>query len=224
MPQTRRRAKRQPALGKASWENFAVSCANMTLMTAALSKPMTIAAFLDWEERQPLKYEFDGFRAVAMTGGTAAHAAIQRNLAVSIGVRLRGRSCHYFGNDLKIGLSGRVRYPDGFVVCSAVPPRATIVYDPVVIFEVLSDSSARTDLVTKNHEYSTIQSVRRCVVLSQDERAGTMFERIGDDWVGHLLAEDFILRMPEIGIEVPLAEIYEGVEFGVLEEASDQPG
>jgi hypothetical protein len=37
-------------------------------------------AFLDWERRQPAKYEFDGVRPVAMTGGTAAHAATQRNL------------------------------------------------------------------------------------------------------------------------------------------------
>ena len=57
----------------------------------------------------------------------------------------------------------------------------------MVIFEVLSESTARTDLVTKNHEYAAIASVRRYIVLAQDEMAGTMFERIGDDWVGHLL-------------------------------------
>jgi hypothetical protein len=43
--------------------------------------------------------------------------------------------------------------------------------------------------------------------------AGTMFERIGDDWVGHLLNPASVLRMPEIGIELALAELYEGVDF-----------
>jgi Uma2 family endonuclease len=182
-------------------------------MNVGLRKPMTIAEFLDWEERQPLRYEFDGFQVKAMTGGTASHAFIQRNLAIAIGSRLRGRICQFVGNDLKIERAGKIRYPDGFVVCSPVPPRATLVSDPVVIFEVLSDSTARTDLVTKNHEYAALPSVRRYVVLSQDEQGGTMFERIGEDWVGHLLPADFILRMPEIGIDVPLAEFYEGVEF-----------
>lgn len=37
---------------------------------------MTLAAFLEWEERQELRYEFDGFQPVAMTGGTAEHSAI----------------------------------------------------------------------------------------------------------------------------------------------------
>jgi hypothetical protein len=39
-------------------------------MTVALRKPITLAEFLAWEERQPARYEFDGFEPVAMTGGT----------------------------------------------------------------------------------------------------------------------------------------------------------
>jgi hypothetical protein len=45
-------------------------------MSVALRKPMTLAEFLAWEERQELRYEFDGFRPVAMTGGTLRHEAI----------------------------------------------------------------------------------------------------------------------------------------------------
>ena len=40
-------------------------------MNLALRKPMTLAEFLEWEERQPLRYEFDGVGPVAMTGGTS---------------------------------------------------------------------------------------------------------------------------------------------------------
>ena len=40
-------------------------------MNLALRKPMTLAEFLEWEERQPLRYEFDGVGPVAMTGGNA---------------------------------------------------------------------------------------------------------------------------------------------------------
>ena len=46
-------------------------------MADALAKPMTLESFLAWEERQELRYEFDGFRPIAMTGGTYAHARIQ---------------------------------------------------------------------------------------------------------------------------------------------------
>jgi Uma2 family endonuclease len=180
---------------------------------------MTLAEFLDWEEKQPLRYEFHGVRPVAMTSGTANHAVIQRNLAISVGGRLRAKPCRYFGSELKIEVAGKIRYPDGFVACSDVPGRSTVVRDPVVTFEVLSNSTARSDLLTRNHEYAATPSVRRYVILAQDEMAGTVFERTGDDWIGHLLAADAVLRMPEIGIEVPLAELYDGVDFSPAGEA-----
>jgi Uma2 family endonuclease len=181
---------------------------------------MTIAEFLAWEAQQPLRYEFDGFQPIAMAGGTAAHAAIQRNLAIAVGGRLRGKPCQFYGSDLKIDTSETIRYPDGFVVCSPFIATATQIPDPVVIFEVLSDSSARTDLVTKNHEYASVATVRRYIVLAQDEMSGTMFERVGTDWVGHLLHAGSILQMPEIDIELSLAELYEGVDLTVTEPAA----
>ena len=182
-------------------------------MSVAISRQWTVAEFLGWEKRQPRKHEFDGLQPVAMAGGTIAHSAIQRNLAVAIGGRLRGQACQFHGSDLKIEVAGSIRYPDGFVFCSPMPAGSTVVRDPVVIFEVLSQSTGQTDLVTKNGEYAATPSVRRYVALSQDKMGGTMFERVGGDWVGHLLDADAMLSMPEIGIELPLAELYEGVEF-----------
>ena len=184
-------------------------------MNLAMRKDMSIAEFLAWEERQDLRYEFDGVPVIAMTGGTASHSAIQCNLAISIGGRLRGKPCQFYNTDLKVQVAGRIRYPDGFVVCSPVPPRSKVIEDPVVIFEVLNDSTERIDLVKKNQEYATVPSVKRYIVLSQDDISGTMFERIADDWVGHLLSSDTVLNMPEIGIKLPLAELYEGVRLSV---------
>jgi Uma2 family endonuclease len=186
-------------------------------MQLAVPTPMTREQFLAWEVRQELRYEFDGFQPVAMTGGTAAHSAIQHNLHVAIGERLRGTRCRFRGSDLKIETAKGLRYPDGFIVCNPVPPHATIVGDPVVIFEVLSDSTAGIDLVTKNHEYAAIPSLQRSIVLAQDEMAGTMFERIDNDWIGHLLNAESVLHMPEIAMEIALTELYDGVELPVVE-------
>ena len=47
-------------------------------MNLALRKPMTLAEFLAWEERQPLRHEFDGVGPVAMTGGRAPTRAFRR--------------------------------------------------------------------------------------------------------------------------------------------------
>jgi Uma2 family endonuclease len=150
---------------------------------------MTLAEFLAWEERQELRYEFDGFQPVAMTGGTAAHAVLQQNLAVSLGGRLRGTPCRMYGSDLKIEAVGSIRYPDAFVVCTPVAPSATVVRNPLVIFEVLNPGTAGTDRIVKNREYAATPSVRRYVMLEQNQNrvAATVFARQEAGWVGHLV-------------------------------------
>jgi Uma2 family endonuclease len=100
-------------------------------MGVALKQPMTQEAFLDWESRQACKYECDGFQPVAMVGVSGPHAAIQRNLLGVLYNRLRGHRCQAFGSDLKIRVTGRIRYPDAFIVRSEIATDVTVVEDPI---------------------------------------------------------------------------------------------
>ena len=93
-------------------------------------------------------------------------------------------------------------------------------HDTVVIFEVLSPSTEQTDLVAKNEEYEALPSVRRYIILRQDRIGGLVFERVGADWIGHLLRPGAVLHMPEIGIELPLADLYDRMVFPAPGEAS----
>ena len=106
-----------------------------------------------------------------------------------------------------------IRYPDGMVVCSPVAPNATAVRDPVVIFEVLSPSTAAKDRIVKAREYQATPSVKRYVMLEQDRIGATVHIRAQDGWSVLVLKDDDILAMPEIGLEIPLAEFYEGLAF-----------
>jgi len=180
-------------------------------MNVVMRQGMSLEEFLAWEEQQELRWEYDGSEAVAMVGGTQAHAIIQGNVIAALNVRLRGTPCRAVGSHLKVQTNRAVRYPDAFVFCDPGPGSTTIINDPVVIFEIISPSTGGTDRITKNREYAATPSVRRYVMLEQEEVAATMFERNGDDWVGRILGADARLHMPEIGIEVPLAEFYDGV-------------
>src|ERR1700761_8319504 len=101
-------------------------------MSISRRKPMTVEEFLDWERRQDLRYEFDGFQAVAMTGGTANHAVIHDNLLDGLRQRLKS-PCRAFRSDLKVRVNGRVRYPDAVVTCSPVPGTTDTVPNPVIV-------------------------------------------------------------------------------------------
>jgi Uma2 family endonuclease len=174
---------------------------------------MTLAEFLAWEERQEPRWEFDGFQPVAMTGGTFEHEVIGGNVRAALQNRLGDGRCRVLGPTLKIEVAGRIRYPDAFVVCTPVPPRSTVVRDPVVVFEVLSESTARTDRFEKLREYAGTPSIQRYVLLEQDAIAAVVYVRKGTDLVVETLAADDTLRMPEIDVEVPMAEFYAGIDL-----------
>ena len=56
-----------------------------------------------------------------MTGGTAAHSAIQGNIAAALKTRLRVKPCPFHGSELKIEVAGSIRYPDGLYRLLARP-------------------------------------------------------------------------------------------------------
>ena len=193
-------------------------------MNLALRKPMTLAEFLEWEEGQPLRYEFDGVGPVAMTGGTYGHSTIQRNLAFALTGRLRGKPCQFQGSDLKIQVGdGHIRYPDGMVVCSPIDRTATVVHEPVVVFEVLSPSTAAKDRIVKAREYQATPSIRRYVMLEQDSVGATVYARSGETWTHEILVADSIVALPEIGVSLPLAELYEGIVFEAGQDGDEPP-
>lgn len=187
-------------------------------MSTALHRAMTLEEFLAWEDRQERKHEFDGFEPVAMAGGTEAHLILQRNLAIRFGGRLLDRRgpCRFLGADARLvtGL-GTSRYPDGMITCTPPDPRRTTQHDPLVVFEVLSDSTAATDRTRKAREYHATPSIQRYVMLEQTSIAATIYTRTAEGpWSVTLLLGDDLLALPEAGLDpVPLAELYAELDF-----------
>jgi Uma2 family endonuclease len=109
---------------------------------------------------------------------------------------------------------GSVRYPDAMILCSPRQSRRSTVGDPIIVFEILSDSTARVDMIQKNGEYRASPSIQRYVILEQDRDAAIVFSRKGEDWVSEIVAgENAMLRLPEIEIEFPLGELYRDIEL-----------
>ncbi len=181
-------------------------------MNVALRRPgMTVADFLDWENGQEDRWEFDGFQPVAMVGGTVAHNVIVSNMVLALGRRLRP-PCRVHVEGVKLRLAHSVRYPDVMVVCGPLHPQATDLTDPVVVVEVLSPGTFRTDRIEKNREYAAHASILRYILLEQDAVAAEVYARDGERWVRSTVTGDDVLALPEIGVEMPLAEAYAGLD------------
>ena len=185
-------------------------------MSVAVSQlPMTQEQFFDWPGHQSGRYEFDGFQPVAMTGGTIAHSLITRNILFALHRRLRGTGCEPLGPDAGVQTVGQaVRYPDAVISCTNTPGSAFLLQDPRIVFEVVSRTSSHLDRIVKLREYAAVPSILRYVILERTTIGLTVHTRAGgeDPWTTSSLAQGDVLAIPEVGIEVPVDEFYEGVE------------
>jgi Uma2 family endonuclease len=185
-------------------------------MNVALTYPWTAEQFLRWAGTQEGRYEYDGVRPVAMTGGSADHSRILTNIHVALRSRLRGTGCSHFGPDLGVRTVGEsVRFPDALITCTKFPGTERLAPDVVVVFEVLSPDSGRRDRIEKVREYAAVASVRRYVIVEAAGKGLFVLHRQHADaeFAVLTLTEGDTLELPEVGISVPVAEIYEDVAF-----------
>ncbi len=186
-------------------------------MNIALRQPrMTREQFLDWAQAQEPRYEFDGFQPVAMTGGSRNHSRTCQNIFFALRTRLRGSDCDVLGSNAGLPTVGKaVRYPDALITCAKFPGTARLIPGVVVVFEVVSPISGRTDRIDKLREYRAVPCIQRYVILEHLSAALTVFSRTEGttDWTAVALTADDTLNMPEIGIAVPVKEFYEGVDL-----------
>jgi Uma2 family endonuclease len=150
-----------------------------------------------------------------MTGGTRDHSRISQNVYYALRSRLRGTGCDVLGPDAGVATTGEaVRYPDALVTCTKGPGTDRVVPGVVVVFEVLSPTSGRTDRIEKLREYQSVSSIRRYVILEHTSVGLAVYSRLkGEDpWIATALTGGDVLRMPEVRIEIPIAEFYEGTD------------
>ena len=177
----------------------------------------TLEEFLAWEERQPAKYELVNGEPRLMTGVTQGHDRIANNVVVALSGKLRGSPCRPGGSDPRVVTgNGNVRYPDVVVDCGPFRREARDVSEPVVILEVLSRTTAWTDLHDKLRDYDATPAVRQYVAIAQDEPKLVVWER---DPSGRLALASSLdglggtLVLAPIEVELRMDEIYEGLGF-----------
>jgi Uma2 family endonuclease len=156
----------------------------------------------------------DGFIWRMMAGGTRAHNVIVQNIAQSTRSKLRARNSHcrpYSENLMTISEElDLAAYPDVVIDCGKQALTATNTTTPVVLFEVLSPGTRQKDAHRKAPRYRQIPTVEAVVLVEQDSMAVEIHRRSGDVFVieEHASPDD-VVRLPFLGIELTLAEIYD---------------
>jgi hypothetical protein len=120
------------------------------MSSVPLRKSWTQEEFLAWAEVQEERYEFDGVQPIAMTGGTIAQEFIAHSLYRAVDRRLpEGGPCRVLGPNAGVATRSTIRYPDAVITCSKQELVSRQVAGAVVVFAIISESTAATDRILK---------------------------------------------------------------------------
>ena len=191
-----------------------------------MSLPRTLPSFspedyLLLERATETRHEYlDGF-VYAMAGESPRHSTICYNLAGLTHARLRGKPCQGFSPNMKVrtDTSNLFSYPDLAVVCGEPvfhDKQGDVLLNPTAVFEVLSPSTEAYDRGEKVLRYTTqIETLRSYVLVAQDRPHVEHYERRPDgSWARtDVDGLENVLNLSSIGSRLPLAEIYERINF-----------
>src|ERR1043166_4502630 len=130
--------------------------------------------YLNLERESEVKCEYLQGEIYAMSRGSPEHGAIAVNLSREISHQLKDKPCRVFSSDVKVrtSLAGLFAYPDLSVVCGDLlfhDEKRDVLTNPVLLVEVLSDSTEAYDRGRKFYQYRQIETLTDYLLVSQKE-------------------------------------------------------
>jgi Uma2 family endonuclease len=181
---------------------------------------ITIEEYLQFEKATDIKHEYYRGEVFAMSGAKPRHNVIAKNLMRDIATALRGKPCQPYGSDMRINIPENTlfTYPDISIICGEVVPSGydeDTATEPIVIIEILSESTRGYDRISKFQLYRDIPALREYILIDSESIHIEAF-RINSN--NHWELEEYKtisgeLVIPSVQVNVPIAFIYEGTRL-----------
>ena len=191
-------------------------------MPAQQNIHITTEEYLRTERESDTKSEYLNGDIFSMAGASRGHNQITSNLVVALAGKLSDRPCSVYVSDMKVKTKTRetnkYSYPDVVVTCggeSFEDENSDVLLNPLVIIEVLSESTEAYDRGLKFFHYQLIPSLRDYLLVTQDYCRVEHYQRRDDNqWVYseyHDLEDE--VQIATLDCIVSTAEIYRRVEL-----------
>jgi Uma2 family endonuclease len=178
------------------------------------------AEYLAMETVAEYKSEYYNGKIYALAGGTPDHSKIALNFGAELLRLLEPKPCHVFNSDMRLFVerSGLYTYPDVMVICGKielVKNRNDTVTNPILLVEVLSESTRDYDRGTKFNFYKQIPTLQEYVVVESENPHVECYRRTrGDQWLIEMYDDlDATVTLESVACEIPLQRIYSKVSW-----------
>jgi Uma2 family endonuclease len=183
---------------------------------------VSLETYLDKEAKSIEKHEFINGKVIRMPGAKAKHNQIAAQFASALIVATEDIDPTFliYNSDQKIyiPLYNHAVYPDAVVVCEAPEfwnGREDIILNPILIVEVLSQSTKDYDRHGKFMKYKTLESFKEYVLVHQDMYRVETFYREQPNLWRETIAQDLntTIFLASLGVSIDLNKIYRNVKM-----------
>jgi len=184
---------------------------------------VSIEEYLEMEQSSIEKHEYYKGEIFAMSGAKMPHNTISKNLLGILFTKLKGKKCQPYGSDVRIHIESNTlfAYPDISIICDEVITRNNDdfnVLNPVVIIEILSQSTKNYDRGEKFKLYRDIPTLKEYILIDSESIHIETF-RLNEKNHWELEEYNFVteeLYVKAINEKILIADIYEGVKIPEL--------
>lgn len=187
---------------------------------AIAEKHYTPEEYLALEEKAEYKHEYRNGEIMAMTGGTINHNEIVTNLCTYLKVALKGQKYRVFIGDVRLWIPryNQYTYPDVMVISGDPIYQGkgnTTITNPMLIMEVLSQSTQDYDRGTKFNYYRSIPELREYILIDQYSLKIEQFSKNnqGQWMLTEYETEEKTLSLESLNLQLNITDIYEQVKF-----------
>ena len=177
------------------------------MLPAEQMNKITPEDYLEGELTSEVKHELVDGEAYAMAGAAANHERISGNFYAEFRSHLKGSPCEPFGSDMKVRVDDNFFYPDVIVDCGFDESQPYYTDSPVIVVEVLSKSTRRTDETIKRQQYLSVPTLQEYVLIEQDIVDIEVVRRSKGWQSEHYFMGDEI-TFASIGLTVAVEDIY----------------
>ena len=184
-------------------------------MSSLPSYYLSTEEYLAIERQAEYKSEYVDGVMYAMAGGSERHNLIAGNLITELNIQLKKAPCRVYPSDLKVRVPNSTKffYPDVSVVCGEpefADDARDVILNPILIVEVLSESTAAFDRGKKFQSYQQIESLQEYLLVAQDEYVVEHYLRQENNhWLyTKVTGLEETLVLPTLKCQLTLSDIY----------------
>lgn len=163
---------------------------------------------------------FDG-EVFQMAGASDEHNTINGNAYASLHFQLKKRDCKVYQSDMRVHIpkTGLYTYPDIAAVCEnpefLPDEKFDTLTNPILIIEVLSDSTEGYDKGVKFDNYRSLDSLREYVLISQNSKRVIRYtKQTNGSWIlMDFIGEKTEIELASIECALTMEDIYDKVDF-----------